>query len=88
MLKISAVRPSAQRVTLRLDGQVTGAWVGLLRDCSERELELSVQVTFDLTHISFVDREGLALIKRLIDRGVRLTNVPPFVAEQLKSGAP
>ena len=88
MLKISAVTSSEQRITLRLDGQVTGAWVELLRNCSEMLLELGVRLRLDLTNVSFVDREGLALIKSLMGRGIQHTNIPPFVAEQLRSGAP
>jgi ABC-type transporter Mla MlaB component len=88
MLKISTIASSEQQITLRLDGQVTGAWGELLRNCSETLLEMGVQLTVDLTHVSFVDREGLVLVKRLMSRGVQLTNVPAFVAEQLRCGAP
>jgi hypothetical protein len=88
MLKISAIASSEQQVTLRLDGQVAGSWVELLRNCSETALGMGVQLAIDLTHVSFVDREGHVLIKRLTSRGVQLRNTPPFVAEQLKSGAP
>jgi len=36
-----------------------------------------------LKNIGFIDCEGIALIKSLIDRGVRYVNVPLFVAEQI-----
>lgn len=78
MLKISAIALSEQQVILRLDGQVTGAWVELLRNCAETVLGMGVQLTVDLTHVSFVGRGGLVLIKRLTSRGVQLKNISPL----------
>jgi hypothetical protein len=43
-----------------------------------------VRLTVDLKNISFIDCEGIALIRNLIQRGVRHTNPPLFVAEQIK----
>jgi hypothetical protein len=50
-------------------------------------LEEGMRLTLDLENICFIDCEGLALIKSLIDRGIRQVNAPLFVAEQIRKCA-
>jgi ABC-type transporter Mla MlaB component len=84
MLKITRAVLSKQETTLRLDGRVAGQWVALLRDSAECELNEGAKLTIDLKNISFIDCEGIALLKSLIKRGVDPLNAPLFVAEQIK----
>ena len=84
MLKITEVGLSEKEITLQLDGRVSGQWVDLLRKTAESLLNRGVRLNVDLKNISFIDCEGIALIKNLIDRGVRHINPPLFVAEQIK----
>ena len=84
MLKITEVVLPEKEITLQLDGRVSGQWVGLLRETAESALDDGVSLCVDLKNISFIDCEGIALIRNLIERGVRHTNPPLFVAEQIK----
>lgn len=84
MLKITRVATSSQEITLQLDGSVTGRWNELLRESAELVLEEGMQLTLDLENICFIDCEGLAIIKRLLDRGVRQVNAPLFFAEWIR----
>ena len=84
MLKITRAVLSKEEVTLQLDGRVAGQWVGLLRDSAESVLDEGLTLNVDLTNISFIDCEGIAVIKTLIDRGAHHLNAPLFVAEQIK----
>jgi ABC-type transporter Mla MlaB component len=84
MLKITRTVLSEKEITLQLDGRVTGQWVELLKDTAESVLRDGISLNVDLTNISFVDCEGIALIRNLIQRGVRHLNPPLFVADQLK----
>lgn len=84
MLKITRAGASNNETTLRLDGHVTGQWVGLLRESAEAVLEEGLRLTLDLENICFIDCEGVVLIKSLMDRGVRQVKAPLFVAEQLR----
>ena len=84
MLKITRVVLSEKEVTLQLDGRITGQWVELLKDTAESVLRDGISLNVDLANISFVDCEGIALIRNLIQRGVRHLNPPLFVADQLK----
>lgn len=84
MLKITRVATSHQEITLQLDGSVTGEWIELLGESAESVLEEGMRLVLDLENICYIDVEGLALIKRLIDRGVRQVKAPLFVAEWLR----
>lgn len=84
MLKITRAVLSKEEITLQLDGRVTGQWVELLRDSAESVLDEGLTLNVDLTNISFIDCEGIAVIKNLIARGAHDLNPPLFVAEQLK----
>lgn len=84
MLKITTAVLSKQEITLQLDGRVTGQWVELLRESARSVLDQGVMLNIDLKNVSYVDCEGIALMKDLIRRGARHINPPLFVAEQIK----
>ena len=84
MLKITRAVLSREEITLQLDGRVAGQWVELLRDSAESVLDEGLTLNVDLTNISFIDCEGIAVIRNLIQRGPRHQNPPLFVAEQIK----
>jgi anti-anti-sigma regulatory factor len=84
MLKITKVVLARQEVTLQLDGRVTGQWVELLRETAELALREGSRLNVDLENVCFIDCEGIAVIKSLLDRGARHLNAPLFVAEQIR----
>jgi ABC-type transporter Mla MlaB component len=84
MLKITSAVVSEKEITLQLDGRVSGQWVGLLRETAESALDDGVSLCVDLKNSSFIDCEGIALMRSLIERGARHANAPLFVAEQIK----
>ena len=84
MLKITRAVVSESEITLQLDGRVSGQWVGLLRETTESALKEGVTVCVDLKNISFIDCEGIELMRNLIERGVRHANAPLFLADEIK----
>jgi anti-anti-sigma regulatory factor len=84
MLRITAVARMNQVCTLRLEGQMIGPWVKQLeRSCGEARTN-GAQLVLDLVGVSFIDNEGLVLLRSLTDGAVILINPSHFVAEQLK----
>jgi ABC-type transporter Mla MlaB component len=83
MLRISVLQSSEQVMSLRVEGEVAGRWVEELRKSCEGALSRSVQVALDLAGVSFIDVDGIALLRGLMDRRVVLTNLSSFIAEQL-----
>ena len=84
MLKNTIAVLSTQGITLQLDGRLAGRWVELLRDTATSVLDEGLGVNVDLRNVCFIDCEGIALLKSLIDRGARHVNAPLFVAEQIR----
>jgi anti-anti-sigma regulatory factor len=69
---------------VRAEGQMIGPWVSELRRSLEELVQEGVEPIIDLSGVSFVDREGVHLLRTLEDRGVAVVNSSRFVAEQLK----
>ena len=84
MLRISVNNAPGEVITLILDGQLTGRWVKLLKSTYTLQAK-SGQVAIDLKNVSFADRQGIALLRSLIDSRVEMRNVMPFMAEQIVS---
>jgi anti-anti-sigma regulatory factor len=85
MLKIVSLGDDHGATTLVLEGRLIGPWVGELRHSCDEALASAAQLTLDLRSVSFVDRDGIELLRKLADRHTRVTNCSPFVAEQLKA---
>ena len=85
MLKIVRVRADRESATLKLEGRLLGPWVEELRRACERFLAAGASVTLDLGDMSFADRDGIRLLRSLMDRDVGLTNASGFLAERLRA---
>jgi ABC-type transporter Mla MlaB component len=88
MLRIVAAETQDSEAVLSLEGRVIGPWVEELDRSCERILATGAALTLDLAEVAFVDRDGVTLLKRLVDAGVAVVNCPAFVAEQLKALSP
>jgi anti-anti-sigma regulatory factor len=84
MLKIVPIENGSDAPVLVLEGVVIGPWVEELRRSCERLLAESRVPILDLASVSFVDRDGIELLRRLQDSHVVLSNCSRFVNEQLK----
>lgn len=78
------VQRDAGMSTVRVEGQVIGPWVQELRRSCDQVLSGGSELVVDLGAVSFVDRDGVEVLRRLGTGGVALVNCPRFVAEQLK----
>jgi ABC-type transporter Mla MlaB component len=87
MLRISIESFPGQNQTLRLEGQLKGAWVKELSRSCEDALRNRKLLTLDLAAVSFVDRDGIALLRTLRNRDVAISNCSPFVEDQLNDGS-
>ncbi len=85
MLRIVSADGPGSGATLRLEGRVIGPWVDELRLSCRRVLVTGATLTLDLSEVAFVERDGLELLRSLVDNGVAVVNCPVFVHEQLKT---
>jgi anti-anti-sigma regulatory factor len=91
MLRISDISTTPDVTRLRLEGQVTGAWVGELRRVCAGVIgnngHPQGRLLLDITGLSFLDVEGVGLFRELAQQQVIFLNGSPFIAEQLKGVA-
>lgn len=73
-------------VVLRLEGKVSGQWVDELRRVTWEILqEPATRLVLDLAEVSFIDADGLELLRELSSRHAILRNGSLFVTQQLKA---
>jgi len=84
-LRITRVKGSRSRATLKLEGSVIAEWAALLqRECSDL-LRSWGAVSLDLVDVSFVDRAGVEALERLSRQGVEIRCRPGPVASVLEA---
>ena len=82
-------------LSLKLEGQVAGPWVRTLRQAHDEHVKLlsavdaaaSPRLALDLADVSFIDSNGVALLRALVAEGVELKNRSAYVAELLREVA-
>jgi len=84
MVRMSITKSADDAVTLLLEGKVIGEAVDEVDWSCDQALAGGQRVTLDLAGVSFIDRKGIALFRRLAARRVTIVNCSGFIAEQLK----
>jgi len=84
MLKISTIESTEEVVKIRIDGQIGGEGVKLLQKTCKAQLEKGLKLSVDLHNVSFVDRDGIAVLRKLKQHKVEFLNAPLFITEQIR----
>jgi len=88
MLRIERCEGTDGRVTVQLYGRIGGQWVPELRRvCHTVLIEEEKPLDLDLNEVTFIDHEGLALLREL-ESQVAIIRLSLFAAELLKPTAP
>ena len=89
MLRITVIT-NASPTIFKLEGRIAGNTVEELgRVCEESLADpRHTGLVLDLADVSFLDHDGITLIRLLRRSNVVLTNYSPFVAELLKEVLP
>ena len=85
MLRISTELQEGSNTRLRLEGTLRGPWVEELRRACLQAAERCGRLELDLTQVEFIDRDGVALLRRLLEDGVIVFGCTRFVCAQLRS---
>ena len=82
MLKITRLSHKGRGLTVRLEGEILGAWVGAVRDaCAVRRCRPR---RLDLVAVTYVDAAGIQLLRDLMAEGVEIAACSSFVGELLQ----
>jgi hypothetical protein len=80
MLKITRVSEGGTE-SLRVEGKVLGPWVGELAQACAAPAE---GLRLDLSAVTFVDDDGAALLRQLLERGAAVSACSGYVAALLR----
>jgi hypothetical protein len=74
-------------LTIKLEGEILGTWVGTVRDACTKRGRLTARPRLDLAGVTYVDAAGVELLRDLMAEGVEIAACSSFVREllQLKS---
>lgn len=86
MLRITKVENNGAPVTLKLEGKVSDQWVALLEGECRMLLRHRKDVRLDFADVSYMDAQGVEVMKSLPRHQVRIINAPTFIQELLREG--
>jgi ABC-type transporter Mla MlaB component len=85
MLRITRTEKAEAEINLIVEGRLVGAWVSELQTAAMEADSENTRVHLDLSGVHFVDALGLALLHRLLNQGIVLQGVSPFVQQLMKT---
>ena len=83
MLKITRLSHKGRRLTIKLEGEILGPWVGAVRDACAKRLRRSRRLRLDLAAVTYADAAGVQLLRDLIGEGIEIAACSLFIAELL-----
>lgn len=83
MLRITQVNEDSDHVCLKVEGRVIGDWVSELDRTCGSCLSQSRRVTLDLSDVSYIDRQGVEMLKRILGENVQLIGTTLLVQRLL-----
>ncbi len=83
MLRITT-KTAKKGSTLMVEGKLQGEGVRVLRDECRPYVESAARLAVDLSGVTFVDRDGIRLLRQLADSRVHLIHCSALIAELCK----
>lgn len=71
-------------VWLKIEGKLVGPWVDECRAACARGTDQRRRLALDLSEVTFVDPDGVHLLRELVEQGVDIPVCSNFVAELLR----
>jgi len=84
VLRIDEFFESPFTVKLKPQGSVAGEWVLLLEERIRRSLQTSEKVFLDFSEVTFVDKHGVEMLRKVASEKIKIINCPGFIEELLK----
>ena len=83
MLKITRLSRNVPVLTIKLEGEILGPWVGVVRDACTKRGRRSARLSLDLAAVTYADAAGVQLLRDLVGEGIEIAACASFIAELL-----
>ena len=83
MLKITRLSHKGQGLTIKLEGEILGPWVGAVRDACTKRGRRSRRLRLDLAAVTYADAAGVQLLRDLMHAGIEIAGCSSFISELL-----
>jgi len=83
VLRITKLSESAGSVTLKVEGRIVSEWVAVLEQECLKWLRAKPEVLLDFSEVTFIEHNGVAMLKRIASTNLRLINCPALIDEML-----
>ena len=86
MLRITTIKKNGSPIQLKLEGKIFAEWVTLLEQECRTWIDQEQHVVLDMAHVTYMDDQGVMMIRSLPDRYITLMNRSDFIEELLDIG--
>jgi anti-anti-sigma regulatory factor len=70
-------------VTLKVEGRIVSQWVALLEHECLLLRQKKQYVVLDFSSVTFIDSQGLEMLKQLLSQKIKIINCPAYILETL-----
>jgi anti-anti-sigma regulatory factor len=84
VLRITQLSQKGRGLTIKLEGEIVGAWVGAARDACAVRGRRPRPLRLDLAAVTYVDAAGVQLLRDLVAQGAAIAACSSFVGELLR----
>ncbi len=86
MLRITEVFKDDKSIGLKLEGKLFGIWTPELeRICLYHRDEENKTVALDFSDVTFIDKNGVKMLKKIKDERIKIINCPLFIRSLLSN---
>lgn len=83
MLRITTIDENNTTATLKVEGRIVSDWIGTLERVCHGWLERGKTIYLDLSGVTFIDTQGVASVRTLVTRNVRITGCSDLIQSLL-----
>ena len=83
MVRITRKDPVAGTTTMAVEGRIVSEWIEVVETECQGLLSQGQHVLLDFSGVTFVEAEGVRMIRRLLHNGCGVVNGPPFIQQLL-----
>jgi anti-anti-sigma regulatory factor len=84
VLRITQLSQKGRGLTIKLEGEIVGAWVGAAREACAVRGRRPRRLRLDLAAVTYVDAAGVQLLRDLVAQGAAIAAGSSFVGALLR----